>query len=88
MDVDVQRQLVRQLKILNFWITTFGILILVALGTVVYMLFRVITFVQDTSNSVQQFQQDAKDSVNIQQRACEQDGGVGNYLRSQTDFCQ
>lgn len=88
MDEKLQRQLIRQLKILNFWITTLGILLLVGLAIIGYMLFQVITFAREASNNIQQLQQNTTERLNVRNQACDQDGAIGEYLRSQTDICK
>ena len=48
MDEVLVRQLVRQLKIINFWITLFGTVIVVALIVLGILVFKVATFVRTT----------------------------------------
>ena len=86
MDENLQRQLIKQMKILNFWITTFGILLLVALGIIGFLLFQVIIFVKDTGDRIQQFQQGTSQSLNLKQQACN-DNALGAFLRQQSGVC-
>lgn len=88
MDEHVQKQLIRQLKILNFWITTFGVLLLVALGIIGFLLFQVIVFVRDTGDQLQQFRQNTTESLNLQQQACRDEGAFGTFLRNQSNLCE
>lgn len=87
MDENFQRQLIRQLKILNFWITTMGILLLAALAIIGFLLFQVITFIRETGSQVQQLQQNTSEQFDVQQRACKDDGAFGDFLRRQGDIC-
>lgn len=88
MDENLQRQMIRQLKILNFWITTLGILTIVGLAIVAYMLYQVMAFAQRASNNIQQFQQSTSQQFNVRDQACDQEGSVGEYLRNQTKLCR
>lgn len=88
MDDKLQRQLIRQLKLLNFWITIFGVLLLIGMAIIGYMLFQVITFARDTTRTVTEFQQSTREKLNVRDKACDQDGAVGEYLRNQTGLCQ
>ena len=88
MDEKLQKQLVRQLKILNFWITTFGVLFLIALAIIGFMLFKVITFMNDTQNSIRQFQQNTTEKLDVKQQACKDDSAFGKFLRENTEICR
>lgn len=75
--------LVRQLQIMNRWLTVFGVLVLGTLAIVLFLLFQIVTFVRDTSQRVQS----VGDSVNVQRQACQADGAFGDFVRSRTGFC-
>lgn len=75
--------LVRQLRIMNRWIAVFGVLVLGTLAIVLFMLFQIVMFVRDTSQSVQS----VGDSVNLQRQACQSEGAFGDFMRSRTGFC-
>lgn len=87
MDEQLLRKLIRQLKFLNFWITTFGILLLAALGIIGYLLFQMIGFIRETSNQVQQFQQSTTENLDVRQQACEDQGSLGKFVRRQGNIC-
>lgn len=87
MDENIQRQLLRQLKILNFWITTMGILLLTALAIIGYLLFQIIVFVRDTSQQLQQVRESTTQSLDLRQQACAEPGAFGDFLRRQGDIC-
>lgn len=88
MDAQLQRQLIRQLKLLNFWITTFGVLFLIVLGIILFMLFQTVMFVRDTGDKIQAAQTQARDAVDVKKQVCEGDGGFSNFIRSSTDACK
>lgn len=87
MDEKLQKQLIRQLKILNFWITTLGILLLISLIAIGYLLFQAISYVREASNNINEFRESTSNQLNVPDRACQQDGAIGDYLRRQTNVC-
>ncbi len=88
MDEKLQRQLVRQLKIINFWISFYGIIMIAILGFLLYMIIQMVTFVQDTNKRIESLKTNVTDSVNVQKQACEGTGGFSDLIRSQTNLCK
>lgn len=87
MDEVLLRQLIRQMKVLNLWISIFGTLILVALIVCIYLVFRVVTFVQDTSNRLNSIQENTQNTLNVQKQLCDSDS-VGSFLSKRSDYCK
>jgi len=87
-DDKVARQLVRQLKIINFWISFYGIIMIAILGFLLYMIIQMVTFVQDTNKRIEQMRTDAADSLNVQKKTCDGGGAVADWLRANTDICK
>lgn len=88
MNEDIQRQLVRQLKLLNFWITTFGVLFLVAFAIILYFLFQTVMFVRDTSQKIDTFKTEVNSSLDVKKQVCDGEGGLSDFLRQSTKTCQ
>ncbi|HSH17985.1 MAG TPA: hypothetical protein VK978_01240 [Candidatus Saccharimonadales bacterium] len=86
MDDVLLKQLIRQLKILNIWITIVGGLILVSVIVIAILLFKVFTFVADTKNSVTSLQQKTEDSLNVKKQICENDS-FGSFLNNKSEIC-
>lgn len=86
MDDRLQRQIVRQLKILNFWITFFGVVILISLVIMGYFVFKLVTYVQDTSKKVDTFQQQTKENLDVKNKVCQNDS-VSDFLDNKTEVC-
>ncbi len=86
MDEVLVRQLTRQLKLLNFWITLFGTCMLIGFVILAILIFKVITFTHDVSNKFTSLQQQTKQSLNIQQKLCST-SGVGSLLKKETGSC-
>jgi hypothetical protein len=70
MDEVLLRQLVRQIRVLNFWITTFGVLILISLAVMGIILFKAITFLHTTTSKLTSAQQSITQSLNVKQQVC------------------
>lgn len=87
MDDALLKQLIRQMKILNTWITIFGTLILVAMAIVIYFVFKVVTFVQDTSNKLNSIQQSTQNTLNIQKQLCSSNT-VSDFLNRRSEYCK
>ena len=87
MDEKLQKQLIRQMKILNFWITTLGISLLIALAVVGFFLWQVVSAVQTAATRIETFQTETREQLNVKKQLCEGDGAVSRYLGAQ-DFCK
>ncbi len=87
MDNTIEKQLVRQLKILNFWITTFGVLMLLALGIIGFFLFQTVMFVKSTSDKLTTFQQTTTEKLDVKKQFCDGTDAFSNFVRS-TGACQ
>lgn len=87
MDEKLLRQLVRQMKFLNFFMASFGILILASIAVIGFMLYQVITFTQNAASDVRDFQQQTTERLDVRQQACESDR-LGDFLRGNSNVCQ
>ena len=82
MNDQLQKQLIRQLKLLNFWITTFGITMLIALAIIGYFLFQTVMFVKSTSDNLQSVKQQTTDTLNVNKQVCDGNGALSNYVKT------
>lgn len=87
MDDQLAKQLVRQLRILNLWITIFGTLILATLAVLGYFVFKIVTFVNDTNTKVENLTSQTKETLDFNARFCDSES-VGGFLRGNTDACE
>lgn len=87
MDEVLLRQLTRQLKLLNFWITSVGVLLFAAIAVCIFMLIKVLTFVNHTESQISNLQNKTEQSLNIKQKVCG-NSSIANYLQGKTDACQ
>jgi hypothetical protein len=87
MDEVLLKQLIRQLKIMNFWISVYGALILVILAIMGYMVFKVVTFVNDTNKKIDSISQQTKESLDFKNKVCSSDS-LGGLLQDRTQYCK
>lgn len=87
MDENVAKQLIRQLKIMNLWISIFGTLILAMLLVLGYLVFKVVTFVHDTNDKIETISIQTKESLDFKSKLCKSDS-VGDLLMSRTEICK
>ncbi len=81
MNDDLTKQLVRQLKLLNFWITTFGVLFLVTMGVIAFMLFQVFMFVKKTNDTMTTLKNETSQRFDVKSNLCSGQGEVANWFR-------
>ncbi len=67
MNEETAAQLVKQLKRLNFWVTTFGVMFLLTLGVVVFLLVQVFMFAKSTGDKLDNFKQSTVEKLDVGQ---------------------
>lgn len=82
----VEQQLLRQLKILNFWITTFGILLLIGLSVIGFFLYQTAMFVKNTSDNVNDFKQSTSQNLDVKTQLCGSNDQLAQLLKS-SGYC-
>lgn len=87
MDELLLKQLVRQLRIMNIWISIFGTLILITLVVLGVLVWKVVSFVNETNTKIDNITSQTKESLDFKQRFCTSDG-VGGFLRDRTEVCK
>lgn len=88
MSDEVAKQLVKQLKRLNFWVTTFGVLFLVGLAVAIYLLVQVFLFAKHIGDSVQTFQANTVEKLDVKQQVCSGTGAFSELVKNNTKACQ
>lgn len=83
-----EKLLVRQLKILNFWVTTFGVLMLVSLGIIGFFLLQTVIFIKAAGDKISSFQSQTSEQLDVKKRVCEGTGAFSSFIRDSTDACQ
>ncbi len=82
MDEQVARQLTRQLKIINFWITFFGTIIVVTLLILGFFIFKMVMFVRSTEEKITKIQTQTSQTLNVKNDIC------NNKLLSGSSYCK
>jgi uncharacterized membrane protein YciS (DUF1049 family) len=82
MDEQVARQLTRQLKIINFWITFFGTIIVVTLLVLGFFILKMVLFVHSTEEKINKNQTQTTQTLNVKDDLC------GNSLLSGSSYCK
>ncbi len=83
----VQKQLLRQMRIINFWISLFGSIVIIGIIVMIYILWQVMSFVHDTNKRIDNIKNSTTDSLNLQKKACEGTGSLADYFKKNTDIC-
>lgn len=87
MDELLLKQLVRQLKIMNIWISIFGTLILVTLAILGVLVYKMVSFVNDTNAKIDNITTQAQESLDFKSKFCDANN-VGDFLRERTQICK
>lgn len=88
MNEQTAKQLIRQLKIINFWISFYGVIMITVLAVLAAMIYQVVTFMHDTSQRVDSLRNSASDSMNVKKQLCEGEGPVADVVKSNTELCK
>ncbi len=87
MNEQLEKQLVRQLKILNTWITIFGTLMLLTLGVIGFFLFQAVMFIRSTNDNIQTFRETTAQKLDVKTQVCDGTDAFANFVRS-TGACE
>jgi cell division protein FtsX len=82
MDERLQRQLVRQLRILNVWMTFLSLMVIATLVIMGYVAFKVVTFVHDTTQKIDNVQTQVKSNLDFKQKLCSSNNAATSRLSS------
>ncbi len=86
MDDALLRKVSRQLKLLNFMVTTFGLLILASFAVTAVLLFKAITYVHTEATKLDNLQKRATQSLDVRQQLCT-DKTISSFVKSQSGLC-
>ncbi|MDL2341531.1 MAG: hypothetical protein QFB87_00425 [Patescibacteria group bacterium] len=87
MDEALLKQIVRQLKFLNFWITFFGCTIIIGFIIGGIALYSVITAANNSVKKLENFQQQTSKNLDIKSQLCSNDS-LTTLLGSQSSICK
>ena len=81
-DDKLARELTRQLKIINFWISLFGSIIVITLLILGLLIFKVVTYVESTEQKVSDLRQKTVNTLNVKDDLCK------NSVLSGSGYCK
>ena len=81
-DDKLARELTRQLKIINFWISLFGSIIVITLLILGFLVFKVVTYAQSTEQKVTDLRQKTVNTLNVKDDLCK------NSVLSGSGYCK
>lgn len=81
MDDKLARQMTRQLKMMNFWITFFGSVIVLMMLIFAFFAYKTVVFVRQTQETMTQLQTKTQNALNVKEDMCQ------SALLSGTAFC-
>ncbi len=82
MEEVVAKQLTRQLKIINFWISLFGSIIVIVLLVLGFLVFKMVTFVQSTEQKVTDLRNKTAQTLNVKDDLCK------NSILGSSGYCK
>lgn len=86
MDEVLLKQLVRQVKILNFWVSFFGVLFIATFVIAGILLFKAVTYIHHADQSLQSLQTKTSQTLNVEDQACQ--NGTVKPLLQRAGYCQ
>ena len=76
------KQLVRQMKFMNFWITLFGTIGVIAIAVLAFFIFQLVTFIGETNTKLEGVKQEISQSTDIKRQVCTGDTTLSRFLIS------
>lgn len=64
-------KILKQLKLLNFWIAFFGVSIIITMAIFGFLAFKLVTFVQNTNNQLTNIQQKTTQTLDVKSQLCD-----------------
>lgn len=86
MDEVLIRKLRRQIRLLNFLLSFFGILVVAGFVVTGILLFKLLTFTHNATSKLDNLQQQASSSLNVKQQLCS-NNSVSPLLKSESGLC-
>jgi hypothetical protein len=87
MNEQLTKQLIRQLKILNIWLAVFGVTMIIGFIVLGLLIFKIVTFMQDASDKINNLEQRTQKVLNTQKELCDS-STVGTFIKRNTDVCK
>lgn len=88
MNEEVQKQLVKQLKVLNFWVRFFGSLTIIFMVVTGFLLFRVGLFIKQTNDKFTHLQEQTTGKLDVKSQVCSGSGSFSDFIKNNTNACK
>jgi len=82
MNEEVAKALTKQLKIINFWITFFGTIIVILMLVTGFFVYKTVVFIKDTQTKIENTQNKMTETLNVKDDLCR------NSLLSSSGYCK
>ena len=86
MDEVLLKQLVRQVKILNFWVSLFGVLILASFVIAGVLVWKAVTYIHNAEKSITRIQTQTSQTLDVQKQICS--NSTLKSLASSSNLCK
>lgn len=82
MNDELLKQLLRQMKIMNFWVTLFGTIVVIAIITLATLIYQVVQVIDRTNTQINNVKTEISQSADVKKQVCDGDGKFAMFLRS------
>ncbi len=87
MDIEIQKKLVKQLKLLNFWVSFFGSLFIIGMIITGILLYKVVAVVRHTTSSINNLQTSTTEKLDVKDQVCNGTGAFSEFVKNKTNAC-
>lgn len=79
------KQLVRQMKWLNFWVSLFGILFIISMIISGILLFKAVTYIHEGQQKISDIQRSTSQTLDVKSHVC--DSELQSLLGKSNSYC-
>lgn len=85
---EYERKILRQLKLLNFFMAFFGLMFIGLIVGGVFVGYTVVTFVNNTQKQITNFEQTTTEKLDVKSQVCNGTDSFSAFIKSNTDACR
>ena len=82
LDEKMQKKLIRQLRAIRFWLSFFGLIMLIGFGLLGFLLYKVVSTINTVEKKFTNLQSQTVQTLNVKDDIC------ANSLAAGTSFCK
>lgn len=86
--IQLQRKLIRQLRLMNIWITLFGVILSVVLIVFVFFIYKAVSYVHTASDNISNIENKTSSTLDVQQQLCKDNSAFSAVIKDQTSICK